>query len=597
MGFNPIVSFGENLWKSICDWPGRVWNGCTTGWNKMCEGFDQMGKGAGFAGLVTAFEGSVKMVTGGWLGADSALDEAVDMTCTKVTDELGNVSYINKGQYGWFLDGIASMRGVSKADDENAQATINKAIETGDFSEANKVMGFRMAEHVFDAVTTVATCGVGTAVVKGAGGLVKAGATAVKASTVGAKVASVGAKVAGVAGKAGAAIKATTVGAKVASAGAKIASAGAKVASVASKAGSSLKAVGTAVKTTVQGSKAVQAVTTAIKSSKAIGLAKTVASSKPATFAKAAVAGLAFPAKGYVDAMGKQTMLDYQVDQAISSNINELVSSGQLSEANKEKYAQVLSQFYATESVLGSGQVGFASADDIKVAATANGLLKDSNGEDVSVDSTVQLYDSYMAGYQEAVDAGYISKDQAGQMASLSVLNAVGQIDERSYLSSLYAVQFQNYDMTDEQIAMLSVLNAQRDMGEITEDVYNEALFTEPMFADFVTEDSFEIPLKPTEAEIKMMQKEQEKAEKNQICDDLMAKACRNLGIELPDRFVKAQQQNDLSSATVSYDVDKTDSKSDSKDSKSDFQDSKSDSQDSKSDPKPEFDAAYALSL
>lgn len=202
-------------------------------------------------------------------------------------------------------------------------------------------------------------------------------------------------------------------------------------------------------------------------------------------------------ASDQIDSAMKADDLKTDISRAVDKKVDALMASGQLTAENKEAYEQILTKFYNSDSVLGGGQTGAMSIDYIDQMAAANGMITAANGEEMSPDTLTAVYDEYMKYYQEGIDNGSLTKDQAERLSSIGSLYSVGQMDEQKYLMEMHMIQNEAYDMTREQAAMLSALDTKRDMGEITEEEYNSALFTDPTFSDFVQEDgTLYIPLK-----------------------------------------------------------------------------------------------------
>lgn len=207
--------------------------------------------------------------------------------------------------------------------------------------------------------------------------------------------------------------------------------------------------------------------------------------------------GVSAMASGFMESKIKKDDLEFDVNRAVSSDIDEMIKSGRLNESDKDAYAQILAQYYNTESINGLGHVDFMEKSDIDRAAVGKGLLKDVQGNDISPDAVTSAYNEFLGHYQSSVDSGDISQDQANRLASLAALNHTGQIDDATYFSNMYAVQFENYDINAAQANALITANTQLALGAITNEQYASYLMTEPVLSEFVKSDgTFEVPPK-----------------------------------------------------------------------------------------------------
>lgn len=196
----------------------------------------------------------------------------------------------------------------------------------------------------------------------------------------------------------------------------------------------------------------------------------------------------------YIEDSLKADDLAKDIDRAVEADVKRLTDSGQLSEENKDDYTEYLTKFYNTESVNGLGQTGCMSKEDFELLAAGNGLLNMSydgmRAEGYPGDASAgDSYGEFRVYYADAVAKGLITDGQADRLSSLGSMYTDGDIDGETYYTNMHMIQYENYDLTEEQAMTLAVMDAYADLGYITQEEHRELLFSEPVFQDLIRDD------------------------------------------------------------------------------------------------------------
>lgn len=216
-------------------------------------------------------------------------------------------------------------------------------------------------------------------------------------------------------------------------------------------------------------------------------------------------------AGSYMEDGIKAADLESDIDKAVKKDVDRLTASGALSEENKDAYIEYLTKFYNTTSVNGLGQTGAMSKEDFELLAAGNGLLNMNTGgtdvsaypDDMAGSGTYDIYADY---YDQMVRDGSLSADQADRLSTLGAMYDEGQLDEETYLTNMHLIQYENYDLTEDQAMTLAVMDAYVDMGEITQEEHAQLLRTESVFDNLVQPDGTVYIMMTDEAVDRMQQ-------------------------------------------------------------------------------------------